>query len=143
MQTQNIQTITIKDCLPLRHQVLWPFLSLKECIDPEDQNSTHIGYLINNKVISCLSIYPKTPDNYQIRKFATHPSFQRKGIGTKLFITVLNELKQKNIHSVTLNARSTAINFYKKFNFYFSGKRFIKKNISFIPMQIVLKNFNF
>lgn len=142
MHTNFIKPISLKDCLPLRREVLWPFLTLEECIDPEDQNSTHIGYCQNNQVISCLSIYPQSSTIYQIRKFATLPSFQRKGIGTKVFTAVLNDLKQKQIEYITLNARITAVEFYKKFNFYFTGEQFIKKNISFLPMQIALKDFN-
>lgn len=139
---KNIKPISLEDCLPLRQKVLWPSLTVEECIDPEDQYSKHVGYILDNQVVSCFSIYPKLQNNYQIRKFATSPSFQRKGIGTKLFTTVLNDLKQKKIEFVTLNARITAVEFYKKFDFYLSGEKFIKKNIPFIPMQIALKDFN-
>lgn len=141
MLNNTIISITLNDCLLLRHQVLWPHLTEQECIDKEDNNSTHIGYFQNNKIISCLTLTPKTAIHYRIRKFATHPSFQRQGIGSKLFTTVLTRLKKNQIEFVSLNARNTAINFYNKFNFCISGEQFSNKNVLFTPMQLTLKDF--
>lgn len=141
MKNPSIKQITLNDCLPLRHQVLWPMLTMQECIDPEDEHSIHMGYCINDRVISCLSIFPHSSTHHQVRKFATHPSFQGQGIGSTLFTRVLATCKKEGISLISLNARMTAIQFYKKFNFHICGKEYSKKNLSFIPMQLALKNF--
>lgn len=136
----TIKEITLTDCLPLRHKVLWPLLTIEECIDPADKDSIHMGYILNDTLISCLTLTPQSMHHCQIRKFATDPAFQRRGIGSTLFTTTLNKLKKNHIKLVTLNARNTAIGFYHKFNFQISGKEFSKKNVLFTPMEINLEN---
>lgn len=142
MATNLIQSITLHDCLKLRRDVLWPQFSLQDCIEDEDEQAMHYGYIKNQEIISCLSVFYRTPIRYQIRKFATQTQYQNQGIGTLLFSTVLQKLINKQIQTVYLNARITALRFYEKFDFKVFDKEFSKKNVTFLPMELNLIEWN-
>ncbi|MDI2089981.1 GNAT family N-acetyltransferase [Commensalibacter oyaizuii] len=134
-----IENITLEECLPLRRDVLWPLLHTQDCIEAGDEDATHYGYCVDNKIISCLSVFFRTPERYQIRKFATHAYYQNKGIGSILFTHVLKTLKQQQVQTVYLNARFTAVRFYEKFNFKRFDQEFTKNNVLFVPMEFDLR----
>ncbi|MDI2111914.1 GNAT family N-acetyltransferase [Commensalibacter nepenthis] len=140
MTPYHIHQIQLEDCLPLRRDILWPSFDLQDCIEPGDENAIHYGYLINNQVISCLSVFYRTPSRRQIRKFATASKYQNQRIGSTLFKTVLQKLKNDNVSSIYLNARSTAVRFYEKFNFTYFDTEFTKNNVTFFPMELNLIN---
>lgn len=142
MTIYHIHQIQLKDCLPLRRDILWPSFDLQDCIEPGDEDAFHYGYLIDNQVISCLSVFYITPSRRQIRKFATASQYQNKGIGSTLFKTVLQELKNDGVATVYLNARSTAVRFYEKFNFNYFDKEFLKNDVIFFPMELNLVKAN-
>ncbi|CAI3922677.1 Ribosomal protein S18 acetylase RimI and related acetyltransferases (RimI) (PDB:1GHE) [Commensalibacter communis] len=142
MTSYHIRHIQLEDCLQLRRDILWPSFKLQDCMEPGDEDATHYGYLINDQVISCLSVFYRTPNRRQIRKFATESHYQNRGIGSTLFKTVLQELKKDHVASVYLNARSTATRFYEKFNFTYFDTEFTKNNVTFVPMELDLTKAN-
>lgn len=142
MLLNAIQLIELQDCLQLRRDILWPNASLQDCIEEGDEQATHYGYIQNKQVISCLSVFFRTPKRYQIRKFATKTEYQNQGIGTFLFQHVLQMLIQKQAETVYLNARSTATRFYEKFQFQPFDKEFSKSNVTFLPMELNLIQWN-
>lgn len=133
-----IQQIDLKECLKLRKAVLWPSATLQECIEEGDDQALHFGYIKDKNIISCLSVFYRTPTRYQIRKFATQTAYQNQGIGSCLFKNILQELINKQVESVYLNARTTAVHFYEKFQFRAFDKEFSKNNVTFLPMELEL-----
>ncbi|CAI3923077.1 MULTISPECIES: GNAT family N-acetyltransferase [Commensalibacter] len=142
MLHNSIKQIELSDCLNLRRDILWPNGTLQDCIEEDDENATHYGYIKDQKVISCLSVFYRSPIRYQIRKFATKTDYQNRGIGSFLFHHILLELANKKIETIYLNARVTAIRFYEKFQFQPFDKEFSKKGVSFLPMELNLTQWN-
>lgn len=137
-----IQQIELRDCLDLRRDILWPNASLQDCIEEDDEHATHYGYIKDQKTISCISVFYRSPTRYQIRKFATKTDYQNQGIGSFLFQNILQELAKKQIETIYLNARITAIRFYEKFHFQPFDKEFSKKGVCFLPMELNLIEWN-
>ena len=64
--------------------------------------------------------YWKIKNEAHLVTFAVHPSFRRKGLGSRLFQYLLKEIEKQNLDKVTLEVRSsnlTAQRFYKEFGF--------------------------
>ncbi|CAK7193513.1 hypothetical protein COMNV_01731 [Commensalibacter sp. Nvir] len=138
MNTYTIEQIPIVECLKLRKKILAPFSTLEECKLSEDDQGRHYGYISQDKVLSCLSIFKRPLNAYQIRKFATDTDYQKQGIGSTIFHFALNLLKEEASSKILINARSTAIGFYRKFGFQICGECYMKANITYQFMELSL-----
>ena len=106
--------------LPIRHQVLWPDKPLEFCKVEGDVDARHFAIELEQKLISVASIYFSQYMNENIkkarlRKFATLPDYQNKGFGSQLIKHILNVLERENVSTLWLDARQSAISFYKQF----------------------------
>lgn len=57
---------------------------------------------------------------------AVHPDFRRQGVGKQLILALIQELKARNVHCLTLEVRAsneTAICLYEKLGFEQIGRR--------------------
>lgn len=57
---------------------------------------------------------------------AVHPDFRRQGVGKQLILALIQELKARNVHCLTLEVRAsnaTAISLYEKLGFEQIGRR--------------------
>lgn len=77
--------------------------------------------------------------------FATHPDYSRKGIGTKLLRTVLNEAKKRGFKRIEIEAaldNIASIRLARKFGFEIEGKKkagFILDNGKYVDTYILGK----
>ena len=65
-------------------------------------------------------------DEYEITNVATHPDYQRQGIGTALLAALVEKAKQNGIVRITLDVRESntpALALYEKFHFSPCGRR--------------------
>lgn len=128
--------------LPIRHQVLWPDKPLEFCKVEGDVDARHFAIELEQKLISVASIYFSQYMNENIkkarlRKFATLPDYQNKGFGSQLIKHILNVLERENVSTLWLDARQSAISFYKQFGFSNEDNRevFFKSNIPYVKME--------
>lgn len=90
MPTSDLSRILpLIDLRPIRHQVMWPDKPLDFVILPLDQSETtmHLGVTDAERVLSVVSLFFSGEGDRkqcQFRKFATLPSYQRKGHGYAL-----------------------------------------------------------
>lgn len=133
----DIQEIDWQTALPIRHKVLWPNKSESFCKVNGDETALHYGIFVNAKLVSVASIYINGK-SARLRKFATLPDFQGQGLGSRLIIDILNQLKERNIEILWCDARTTAVGFYQKLGMKQQGKEFDKSGILYIKMQINL-----
>lgn len=131
----NIQTITLQEALPVRHQVLWPNKPIEFCIVKGDEAGVHFGAKIDNKIVSVASIYIDNREA-RLRKFATYSSYQGRGIGTAILEHILNYLRNQDVDYFWCDARESAINFYQRFNMKSNGKRFYKSDVPYVKMSV-------
>lgn len=64
--------------------------------------------------------------------------YHRRGIGRKLFQTVIEELKTNGIKEIKLNASPYAVEFYRRLGFKDIGERSEYEGIVYTPMKMLL-----
>lgn len=133
----KIDAIHWQDALPIRHQVLWPDKSLDFCSVAGDETANHYGVHVNGQLVCVASIYIDG-SNARLRKFATLPSHQGKGIGSQVIAHIIDELKGLNIRFFWCDARTRAVGFYQKFGLTVQGEEFKKSDVAYNKMVIEL-----
>jgi len=133
----DIKEITAPETLPLRHQVLWPDLSVEDCVLADDEDGLHFGGFIEGQLICVASVF-EDESTYRLRKFAVLPQMQGKGCGTKMLRHICAALKAKNVQTLWFDARKTAIPFYKRLGFEQKGADFYKRDVVYVKMQRML-----
>lgn len=133
----SIRPIRPEQTYPLRHAVLWPdkpFDYIKLANDAEGQ---HFGAFVGDELVAVISLFvhEKTA---RFRKFATHPDFQCRGIGTQLLHRVMAEAEQRGAHTLWCDARLDSADFYRKFGMQPEGAIFYKGPIPYAKMSRTL-----
>ena len=131
-----IRKASHKECLPLRHKVLWPGLDVGQCYVDGDEEADHYVMERNGSILSCLSVFSVDNGIFKIRKFATDFEYQGMGYGSQLLAHAIKDIKRKGAKKVILSARESASSFYKKFGFVELGNKFNRKDISFTEMSL-------
>jgi GNAT superfamily N-acetyltransferase len=129
-----IKVISPLDTYPLRHQVLWPHKPLAYVKVPEDESGLHFGYFIENELVSVISLFINEQKIARFRKFATHPNFQRQGIGSKLLHHVFEKALELETIQIWCDARLEAKPFYERFGMTQEGNIFYKGEIPYVKM---------
>jgi GNAT superfamily N-acetyltransferase len=129
-----IRSITSEQTYPLRHQVLWPDKPLEFVKVPEDESGFHFGYFVDDELISVISLFINEHKVARFRKFATHPTFQRKGIGSQLLQHVFEKATESEATQIWCDARLDAKLFYERFGMNREGAHFYKAEIPYVKM---------
>ena len=133
---EDVQPVSLEECLVLRRSVLWPHAPLAASRVEGDEQAHHYGIRKNGQLICCLSVFNLSDDHYQIRKFATASAYQRQGYGSRLLSSVLAALGTGK--TVVLDARLSARGFYAGFGFSAQGDVFNKRDVAYIRMAKTL-----
>jgi len=136
----NIKEINWQTALPIRHKVLWPNKPESFCKIKGDETAKHFGVFVKDQLVTVASIYINGT-SARLRKFATLPDFQGHGLGSKLIIDILDQLKELNIEMFWCDARVTAIGFYQKLGMKQQGKEFDKSGVLYTKMAVKLNDF--
>ena len=124
-----IQAIEAASTHVVRHPVLRKGRPLESCIfDGDEQASTlHLGAYLDEKLVGVLSAYKKQhpafdeKNAYQVRGVAVLETHQTNGIGRLLMHCIERELSRKKVPLLWLNARLSAVPFYKKLGYKVEG----------------------
>lgn len=127
-------TVTLEQCLDIRHPVLWPQLPREASRVAGDNDALHFGVQHEGVIVSCLSVFMLEASTCQIRKFATLEACQGKGFGGFLFQSALEKMAAAGVNNVCLDARTSAVGFYEKFGFRPEGERFFKQDVEYVRM---------
>lgn len=104
----------------------WSLDSINKELD--NKNAKYIVAVTeNNEVVGFIGLWIVL-DEGDITNVAVHPNYRKQKIASLLIEYVINNMKNWNISSLTLEVRKSNIaaqNLYKKFNFNVSG---IRKN---------------
>lgn len=148
MSDYEIKFITAQDTWDLRHRILRPHQSLKDCVYPYDElsDSFHIGAFNAEKIICVASFnresHPelKSAKSYRLRGMATEPEYRGHGVGRVVLNRGEQELREKNCDLLWFNAREIAFPFYEKLGFKFLGPLFDIPGIG--PHKVMYKHIN-
>lgn len=133
----KICTIRWDEALPIRHKVLWPNKPVSFCKVQGDEEARHYGVYIDEKLVCVASVFSDM-NIARLRKFATLPSYQGRGIGSQLINFIFNELKKDGVEVFWCDARKTAAGFYQKFGMKQQGGEFIKSGVLYYKMEVKL-----
>jgi GNAT superfamily N-acetyltransferase len=137
MQT-TIQPITPAQTYPLRHQVLWPDKPLDYVKIAEDDAGQHFGAFQDEELVSVISLFANPDGEARFRKFATHPAWQSRGIGTALLKHTIAAATAQGAHSLWCDARQNALAFYERFGMQPEGDVFYKGPIPYVRLRLAL-----
>lgn len=130
-----IEQITQELTWVIRQKELNPELPLSANKLEEDDSGIHLGLFHDNKLITVVSLFEYS-DDLQFRKFATDSNYQRMGFGKQMLSYVLEYAREMKFKRVWCNARSTAVNFYKKFGMSETQEKFSKDGIDYVIMEL-------
>ncbi|QDH13943.1 GNAT family N-acetyltransferase [Formicincola oecophyllae] len=127
--------------LALRWQMLGaPGTTPAACRLADDGAGAHHGLLTpEGLVVCCLSVFNRPQGLVQIRKVATHPAWQRRGLGAWLMGQAMAEAAGQGRLGVWLNARAGAEGFYQKLGFHQAGEPYLEGGVGFVRMARALQ----
>ena len=108
-----------KKALELRYRLFFKEHNLpKEVLDDGKENeSTHIAMSHENELVTYGRLSALGNGEFQISQMVVAPTYQSQGYGTKLLLKLIQTAQEKGAKSIVLNARTTAIDLYKKQGF--------------------------
>ncbi|AKD56543.1 GNAT family N-acetyltransferase [Spirosoma radiotolerans] len=133
----TIQSITAEQTYPLRHSVLWPDKPLEYVKVDDDAAGYHFGAFQHEELIAVISLFVNGQES-RFRKFATHPDFQRKGVGTLLLNHVIAEARRLGATLLWCDARLDAADFYRRFGMNAVSEVFYKGPIPYAKFSLTL-----
>ena len=141
----RIRIVEAEKIRKLRHDCLRQGKPYSSTIYKKDlyEETIHIAIEIDDKIISCATIYPEKnkekgiKNSYRLRGMATKEGKRRKGYGKKIIKKIESILIEKKQSYLWCNARVEAKEFYKKLGFEVVGEKFNIKDIG--PHYIMYK----
>jgi GNAT superfamily N-acetyltransferase len=137
MSSIQIREIAAAETRPLRHGVMWPDKPLAYVQLADDDQGHHYGLFENGQLVSVLSLFVDGT-NARFRKFATLPTHQRRGYGSRLLSHVLEVATQLGARRIWCSARVEAAPFYEKFGMQEFGGRFTHEGMPYVKMEMPL-----
>ena len=136
----EIKQIKASETLDIRHKVMWPDKPIAYVELPNDENGRHFGLFVNGELTSIVSLFEEN-NEVQFRKFATINKFQGLGYGTMLLERIIDVVKNDGFNKLWCNARVEKSNFYERFGFKLTDKRYEKGGIEFVIMEKTFVSF--
>ncbi len=130
------------EVLNLRDKILRKPLGLEFTTEEisEEYQQIHLAcYNDAFNLLACLVLVIKDENTLKMRQVAVDESQQKKGIGQFLVKESEKWAIENGYIKMVLNARDTAVPFYKKMDYEKHGKQFIEVNIPHYAMRKNLK----
>ena len=131
-----VNQVSAEAVYPLRHRVLRPHQPFAACVwaQDTDPDTAHFGAVMAGQIVAVASIAicPRDgdpPNAWRLRGMATAPELQSRGIGATVLRACLDYVKSKSGALLWCNARTTALQFYRRHGFETVGDEFDIKGI--------------
>jgi ribosomal protein S18 acetylase RimI-like enzyme len=98
-----------------------------------EADQLHLVAFGEGKTLGCLILVP-IELGFKMRQVAVDPEFQRRGIGEQLVRESERIAKEMGAAKMELNARLTAVDFYKRLGYTVVGEEFIEVGIPHLKM---------
>ncbi|MEM7758589.1 MAG: GNAT family N-acetyltransferase [Cyanobacteria bacterium P01_A01_bin.40] len=95
-----------------QHHLPWQVL-----LDERQADYFHVAILIQGCVVAYGQLAPQHDQTYQVCQMVVKPDYQGRNLGKTILLKLIEIARQEKAISLTLNARLTAIGFYKKVGF--------------------------
>lgn len=139
----NLTFITTKDILykaAVDIRIDSFFLGMPNAVtlinDKYEKKAIHIVCLKDNNVLGTgrLHLEEKTAI---ISQMAIHKNYQKQGIGSSIFLALIERAKTFNISEIELSARKTALEFYEKYGFKTFGELYPSKKTGILHQKML------
>ncbi len=128
----EVRLIAAAETLPLRLAVLRPGRPIEtaQFRGDDDAVSRHLGLFHRGELVGIASLFCVEPPGepnlkaYQLRGMAIAPHCQRKGLGRLLLEACVECAHTAGAKVLWCNARTTAVEFYRRFGFEVIGDEF-------------------
>lgn len=128
----EVRPISTPETWPLRLAVLRPNRPLEAAQFPGDDLpiTKHLGAFRKGELVGIASLFVAEMPGHpgvaalQLRGMATAPEVRRQGIGRALVQACLAHARAQHVEIFWMNARLTAVPFYRKLGFAISGEKF-------------------
>ncbi len=104
----------------------------------KETNDYHIGAFLDDHLVGILILTVLNDKEIKMRQVAVKENKRGMSVGTELVKFAENFSKSKDYKIIVLNARKTAVNFYKKLNYEIISDEFIEVNIPHYKMKKLL-----
>jgi len=139
MSAIHIEQIRADLTWRIRHEAMYPNLSMELVKLENDPEGTHFGLFADDKLVSVVSVF-HWDRIYQFRKFATISNAQNLGYGSILLKHLMDYVREMGGTKLWCNARCSAHSFYQKFGFSKMDQTSKKHGIDFVIMELQLDN---
>lgn len=137
MNSVTIKEVSVEQIYPLRHQILRKGQPIETCYYPEDSREGvfHVAAFCEDEIVGIGSFYPeahnelKSGFSWRLRGMATSEDVRGRGVGRQLLESGLELCGRKGGEILWCNARTSAVDFYRKLNFEIQGEVFNIENI--------------
>ncbi len=131
-------TPAFDEALRLRDDILRKPLGLTFEVDDiaQEYRMYHLGcYNAEMELVAVLVLNPQEEGVIKMRQVAVADTYQKKGIGRILVIASEELAKEKGFNHMMMNARETAVPFYKKLGYEKYGRKFTEVGIPHFKMK--------
>lgn len=118
----------LEGILALRYEVLRKAWNQSIDSAADEMESRSINAYIQNetgRLIACGRLQENANKIGQIRFMAVDPDWQGKGLGKQILIKLEEKAKELGLLEIELQARETALDFYKNNDYSIKGKSFL------------------
>lgn len=119
----------------IRQLAMYPDKEIKQMELANDFDGVHFGIYHEYELTGVVSLFEQE-NLAQFRKMAVLPEAQGKGFGKQLLLYVIDYCKQQKIETLWCNARTSAVEFYKKIGFATIGEPYLQNQLEYIKMEI-------
>ncbi len=119
----------------IRQLAMYPEKEILDMELPIDFDGVHFGLYYQYELTGVVSLFVNG-NTAQFRKMAVLPSDQGKGFGKQLLLYVIEYCKTQDITILWCNARTSALDFYKKIGFVANGEPYLQNQLTYVRMQI-------
>lgn len=136
MTNTTISTVTLDQVLDIRQAVLWPDQPRDFSRVEGDDTALHLGAHMTDhpENLLCVASLYATATGARLRKFATLPDFQGRGIGSQMLAKLITHAARDH-DRMWMGARLTAVPLYRRFGFGEFGPRFEKGGMAYCYLE--------
>ena len=110
-------------------------LSLRDENLAAEKEQLHFGlFAPDGALVACAMAVPLSTSEVKIRQMAVVPSRQRLGLGSNIMGEVERTLVARGFHRLVLDARVSAVGFYKKLGYAVISDEFIAVTLPHVRM---------
>lgn len=130
-----IERVGVAEVLPVRHAVLWPQHPPEFSRVADDDAGWHYALRAEGKIVCVASLFVQEGEA-RLRKFATLPAWQGRGLGSLMLAALIDAARAAGCTRFWCDARIPAMAFYARAGLMPTGPAFAREGVAFQRMEV-------